>query len=114
MKVSLDFKVGKCLIEREKGDPQFRDSEWGSGESRLLYHIKKVLNAEGWDFIKKRMYKDGHLVSDQQLYLRERKVDKGCNCCWAIWNQNWAVASANKSFNEDGKAVLSLTNMGAE
>jgi len=49
---------------REGGDPKFYGVQFARGESRLLHQIKIVLNNNGFDLIKKRMWKDGHLVDD--------------------------------------------------
>lgn len=112
MKVILNINDdgnGTCIVTRESGDPKFRDGSWGSGESRLLYHAKQILNKGGYDFIKKRMWRDGHLVSTEQLYLREKKVYGKRQL--AIWNQSWQIAGANKDFNEEGKVILTVTNL---
>lgn len=42
------------------------------GESLLLYHVKTMLLRMGYDVIKKRMWKDGHLVDDSRQYVRTR------------------------------------------
>lgn len=42
-------------------------------ESHLLFMIKKELIKLGLDVIKKRMWKDGHLVDSYQQYIRDRK-----------------------------------------
>jgi len=60
-------------IIREEGDPKFYGVVSARGESNLLYRIKRVLNCNGFDLIKKRMHKDGHLVDDMQQYLRTRR-----------------------------------------
>ena len=52
------------VITKEKGDPKYRDGGYADGESTLLYNLKKHLNKMGYDLIKKRMHKDGHLVDD--------------------------------------------------
>ena len=71
MKVEIK---GYCVVvTREEGDPRFSGVKNGAGESRLLYHIKNILNAQGYDLIKKRMHKDGHLMDNLQQYLRTRK-----------------------------------------
>ena len=115
MKIVRDGK--HLIITKEKRDPQFRDGEWGSGESRLLYHIKKqIINGEvkKWgnyptDFIKKRMCKDAHLVSEEQLYLRSRKFyrkEDGAKIYISIRNTHWQIRGINDDFNEDGKCSL--------
>lgn len=111
MKVSLIVKEnqGTCTVEREDSDPKFRDSGWGNADSILLYHIKQALNAQGYDFIKKRMWKDGHLVDSDQLYLRERKSKN--KRMLAIYSQYHAIRSAAQDFNEDGVVTLSVVNL---
>jgi hypothetical protein len=114
MKVELFFNKesgeGSCTVIREPGDPKFRNSGWGDGESRLLYHVQKALKAQGYDFIKKRMWKDGHMVDERQQYLRERKVFKGWRML-IIRNDQWAIEGADKTFNRGGKVILDLVNI---
>ena len=115
MKAELFFNedtgTGSCTITKEKTDPVYRDSEWGTAESRILYHLKKELNKQGYDFIKKLMHKDGHMVSDNQHYLRERKIKKGVRCL-AIHNEGWLISGIEETFNTTGKAVLSVEDIG--
>lgn len=108
-------------VIREPGDEKYRDGEWGSGESRLLYHVKlRILNGEvenqgdlPTDVIKKRMWKDGHLVDVDQLYLRTRKPchkDKdGDKMYLAIHNTHWAIRGLDTDFNEDGECHLQVS-----
>ena len=62
MKVTINKH--ECIVEKEKGDPKFRDSERGSGESRLLYNIKKELIKQGYDLLKKKMPKQKNLQEE--------------------------------------------------
>lgn len=108
-------------VIREPGDPIFRDGEWGSGESRLLYHVKKKIIAgevENWDdlptdIIKKRMWKDGHLVDTDQLYLRSREyhciTTKKDKLYLTIHSTHWAIRGIDTDFNEDGKCHLQVS-----
>jgi len=112
MKVTLKYPTpGWCIVEREPGDPVFRDGSWGDGESRLLYHVKRILNKRGHDFIKKRMWKDGHLVDDHQQYIRSGRKP-GSLTCLAIWNSHWAIEGANETFNRTGTVSLSFDDIG--
>lgn len=104
MKVTIDGNI--CRIEKETGDPIFRDSEWGSGESRLLYKVQQILNARGMDLIKKRMWKDGHMVSEEQLYLRSRDMKK--KDAIMLWNTHWQINGIDTDFNKDGVAELQI------
>jgi hypothetical protein len=42
-------------------------------ETAFWHDLKKAMQAMGFDVIKKLMYKDGHMVDDNQHYLRDRK-----------------------------------------
>ncbi len=119
MQVSRDGM--RLTITKERRDPVFKDGSWGSGESRLLYHIKKKIIAgevENWDglptdIIKKRMWKDGHLVDDAQLYLRSRKYvktgDDRDKLYLVIHNTHWAIRGIDTDFNEDGVCHLQVS-----
>jgi len=94
MKVYLDFKRGTCKVTKEESDPRFTNGGWSSAESTLLYHIKKELIEQGYDVIKKRMWKDGHLVSEKQQYVRNKKYT------FAIYNGAYAVYDLGEYFNK--------------
>lgn len=98
-----------CVVEREPGDPKCTGVKNAKGESRLLYHVQQALKKQGYDFVKKRMHKDGHGVSDMQQYLRERN-QKGPRCL-AIWNGSWAIAGAEEQFNREGVTTLNVFNL---
>jgi hypothetical protein len=87
-------------VTKEKGDPIFHRSNWADAESTFLYHVKKQLQNAGYDVIKKRMWKDGHMVDDTQQYIRERNWE------WCIYNNSWATYDAGEIFNEDGVVYL--------
>lgn len=112
MKVQLETNEngnGHCFVNREPGDPKFRNGTWGSGESRLLYHVKQILNRQGYNFIKKRMWKDGHMVSEQQLYLRERKPKNGR--LLGIYSHFWQIRGAEEDFNKNGEVMFTVQNL---
>ena len=91
-------------VEREPGDPKFYDSRSsrGSAESRLLYHVKKKLNSMGYDFIKKRMWKDGHLTDEDQHYIRARKLPVKPGEIYAIYFSAYMLRSAAEDYNAGG------------
>jgi len=98
MKVTLHpsghpHAYGRCIVEREEGDEGFYS------DSRLMYHMKQELNSQGFDFIKKRMWRDGHLVDDSQQYLRERKKGRNDNDPMMIWWPNYSVCNAYPEYN---------------
>lgn len=108
MKVTLDLQKHTCIVEKEPGDPTFKDGGWAEQpESTFLYHVKKALIKQGYDVIKKRMWADGHLVSNTQQYLRSRRFmvsDEPTEFC--IWNGNYALWDAGDRFNKEGWVEL--------
>lgn len=106
MKLSLHGS-GTLIVTRELGDPKFYNSGWGSGDSRLLYHIQKYLNARGADLVKVRMWKDGHLYGDDTTqYLRPRNMKKPKGLCVYIYDPYYAVRSAAEEWNKAGYVCL--------
>ena len=96
------------MVIREKGDPVFSGNHNAAGESRLLYHLKQVLKNLGYDLIKKRMWRDGHLVADQQQYLRTRKKTGDPRRDIYIYNSMWNVQGADYYLKRDGKFIFTL------
>ncbi len=94
MKVKLSN--GGCKVTREIKDPKIYS------ESRLLYLVKKELIRQGYDVIKKLMSKDGHLVSDTEHYIRDRR-DK-----FAIWFGSYALRFSYEDYNKDGEVIYQV------
>ena len=97
MKVKLEKKT--CIVTREDGDKRM------STESQLLYHVKLELQKQGHDVIKKRMWKDGHMVSDHCQYVRERKGKFG------IWDEQYPIRDIVEDFRKVGRVVLSVAEL---
>ena len=97
-----------CEVTKEPGDKIRCNNVEARGESTLLHHIKKILNARGYDLIKKHMWKDGHLMADQQQYLRTRKRTGNPKKDIYIYNSMWNVQGADYYFNRDGKVKLAM------
>ena len=106
MKVKIE--KGYCIVTKEKGDKIPSGVVRAKGESLLLYQIKKILNAKGYNLIKKRMCKDGHLVDDLQQYLRTRKPSGNPKKDVYIWNGMWAIKGAEAYLREEGVVTLSM------
>ena len=95
----MKVKLGKtiCTITKEKDDPKIYN------ESLLLYKVKNELIKQGYDVIKKRMQKDGHLYGDETLqYIRMRKYNKDF---FQIYDNEWAIRPMVRDYNE-GKLEL--------
>jgi hypothetical protein len=52
------------------------------------------------------MCKDGHLVSEEQQYLRSRNMKSKTLKPMVIYNDFYQIRGANDDFNEDGKVTL--------
>jgi len=105
--MKVDLKQHTCIVTQEPGDPRFYGIAQAKGESRLLYHVKKILNAQGNDFVKTRMHKDGHLVDDLQQYLKTRSRNSPGEHAY-IYNDRWAIAGAEEYLNRDGVVILTV------
>ncbi len=105
-----------CYVYREPGDPIFRPKRsksswsapgWYGAESRLLYGVQKILNGRGYDLLKKRMWKDGHMFgTDCSQYLRSRSL-KNVPSIY-IYHANAALEIAAESFNVLGRVELDV------
>ncbi len=105
-----------CFVYREDGDPVFRPSTsksswsppgWYGAESRLLHHVKLILNRRGYDLIKKRMWKDGHLFGTEHTqYLRSRSSKSVPSLC--IYHADYAIEIAVEVFNKLGGVELAV------
>jgi len=86
MRVALT--ENNCTVIREPGDKKIYN------ESQLLHHVKLELIKQGYDVIKKLMWKDGHMVSDTCHYIRSM------NGNIIIWDSQYAIRNAATDYNE--------------
>ena len=100
MLININRENHIVTVEKQKGDPIFHSTEWAQAESTFLYHVKKQLQSAGYDCIKKRMWKDGHLVDDEQQYIRDRKGE------WCIYNDAYAIYDAGEKFSQTWRVYL--------
>ena len=96
MEVTVSREAGFVKVTKDKEDQKFYS------ESVFLHHVKKELLSQGYDVVKKLMWKDGHLVSDTQHYIRDREGR------WAIWNAYYSIYGAHEKFNDFGKVILQI------
>lgn len=104
--MKLIMKEHSLEVIREPGDIRCSGVVGGKGESRLLHLIKKQLNSQGFDLIKKRMWKDGHLMDDLQQYLRTRKKTGDPEKDIYVYNGMWNIRGAEEYLNQDGHVTL--------
>ena len=78
MRATFSEGCESVTFYRESGDPRFHGLRFAKGEHALFRFIARWLDARGFDVIKKRAQKDGHLIGDQyQPYLRCSKPRAG-------------------------------------
>ena len=105
-----------CYVYREPSDPKFRPNRsrnswsspgWYGAESRLLYNVQKILNGRGYDLLKKRLWKDGHMFGcEHSQYLRSR--DLKATPSLYIYQANAALEIAAESYNVLGRVRLDV------
>lgn len=88
----------RLTVTRQDTDIRFKN------ESHFLYHLKLCLNTQGFDLIKKRMWKDGHMVCDTQQYLRSRRQRNETH--FVVYDDCYALRNAATDFNEIGEISL--------
>ena len=70
--MKIELEQFYCRVIKEDDDPYFHRGGYANAESTFLYHVLQGLKRMGYDVIKKRMWKDGHLVDDTQQYICPR------------------------------------------
>lgn len=105
-----------CYVYREPGDPAFCPNRsrkswsppgWYGADSRLLYHVMQILNGRGYDLIKKRLWRDGHLYgSEHDQYLRSRNLRSVPSLY--IYHGNYAIEVAAERYSVLGKVRLDV------
>lgn len=89
-----DYSV---TVRREVGDKTYsKDDSW------LMYAIKRELRRLGYDCIKKKAWKDGHLVDDDLYQIRDRKRR------WMLYDSHHAARSLAKDFDDKGWVTLAI------
>ena len=100
--MNIQIKKNTVVVTRTNDKEKFYN------ESTFLYHIKNELIENGYDVIKKRMWKDGHMMGDDTTqYIRDR------NCKFAIYDGEWMIRSLYDDYNESGQVTLNYIEWGA-
>ncbi len=101
------FSQGYITLHRDASDPRFHGMRFARGEHSLMRFVAKWLNARGFQLIKKRAQKDGHMIGDQyQPYLRCRKPRRAVPHIY-VWSGFYALHGANQDWN-GGRVTLLL------
>jgi hypothetical protein len=94
MIVQLSETEHTIKVIKQETDKKKYKKGYALPESGFLYDVMKELKKQGYDVLKKRMWKDGHLVDDDQQYIRERKGN------FYIYNTQYALYDAGEEFNQ--------------
>lgn len=94
--MKVELKKYSCVVTKEEGDKRYSYG-YALPESTFLYHVKLELIKQGFDVIKIRMCKDGHMVEETQQYIRSRNVIDDKYFC--VYNCSYAVYDAGLKFN---------------
>ena len=94
----IELNDHACVIMRGESPKAYK-------ETTLLYHIKQALQGMGHDVIKKRMWKDGHLVDDSQGYIRTRNTDPRKGPAWCLHFDAYALRFLFEDYNT-GELIL--------
>lgn len=89
---------GSAKVFRDGGPKTYK-------ESTFWFKVKQTLQEMGYDVIAKRMWKDGHLVDDSQIYVRSRKYTPDS---FMIYQTDYAIRSVYEGYNKNGEVDLGV------
>jgi len=109
--MKLHFSGSNLTVIREEGDPRFYGAKQAKGESNFFHWLKKQFALSHTDlpenfpitWVKKRMWKDGHMVDEMQQYLRTKEPvckKEGVKYYLCIYNGMWAIQGADFYWNQ--------------
>lgn len=81
----VELNASGCTLIREDGDKRI------SHESTVGYHMKRLLNARGWKFV--RMNPSRHGLTGCKVGMIDRKRDV------ALWHERHQIENAATEFN---------------
>ena len=100
------YATGTLTLIREDNDPKFYGMQHAAGEHRLLRHLQRLLVEAGFDVIKKRAQKDGHMIGDEyQPYIRT-KSHRSQGPHIMIWSGFYALKGAHEDWNKGTASLL--------
>ncbi len=76
-------------------------------ESTFFYHLAHRLNEMGFDVIRKRMWRDGHLTASFRQYVRSRDWE------WCVCDDNYMLRDVCADFRKDGEVALRVEPLGS-
>ena len=104
--MQIVFSSGHVTLTREKGDPRFYGVQHAKGEHGLFRYLARELNATGFDVIKKRAQKDGHMIGDEyQPYIRTRTARQDRTHIM-IYSGFYQLRGANEDWNKGEVSLI--------
>ena len=85
-----------CSLHREKNDPRLYH------ESTVVFHLKRLLNGDGYHFT--RMNPSKHGLTSCNVGLWDRKAGI------VLWHERYAVENAATEFNSEKIVMLMRVN----
>ena len=112
MIVKFDLENRTIEVIKERGDKRHKRG-YALPESGFLYDVMKELKKQGYDVIKKRMAKDGHMVDGTQQYIRTLKymiVPDDTPEEFCIYSRVYALVDLGEEYNKmkAGDVMLNL------
>ena len=103
----FELRGHSLTVKREGCDRAFPvKTAAAAGESTILYHVKGMLNCavdalgvSDAPFIKKRMWRDGHLQDEYQQYIRTNKKRSDCPNIY-LYNGHFASYGIDDVWND--------------
>jgi hypothetical protein len=94
--MKVEMLKNSVVVRREPSDKKIYK------ETEFWHKVKRELQSQGYDVIKKLMWKDGHLVDSNEYYIRERK--------WKFYIRqiDYAIRPVYEFFNNEQETTLLL------
>ena len=116
--------LGLSRVTVKKTDQKYSPAT----ESKILFDLKDALNiiiAEHYGvfgftapvikpFIKKLMWKDGHMVDDTCQYIRTSGKPQKDMPYYGIWDGDYAIRLSTEKLKENGEVSFSVESLGLE
>jgi hypothetical protein len=107
VRIEFNPEATRLTLFREPADYRPRRSVWNPDPlSTLLHWVKNALNARGFDLVKRRMWRDGHMYGDETLsYLRTRKPTSPGPHVY-VYDGDYAIRDAVRDWWVEGEIEL--------
>ena len=94
--MTAELTIAGCTLKRESGDTRI------SHESTVVYRMKRLLNAQGYHFV--RMNPSRYGLTSCRLGLIDRKAKI------VLWHERYAIENAATEFNHGHVSFMRIEN----